>query len=262
MMKRGAAPMLLIFPSIEIRRGECVQLVHGTPGSEHNYSVDPVKMAVLWRGENAKTLHVVDVDGVETGTLRNLDTIKRMVEAVDIPVQVGGGLRDYEEIKGVLELGVYRVVLGTAAVNNPALVERLVKELGARRIAIAIEGRNGHIRTEGGKKEIDLSPVALARQMKKIGIMRVVYSDIAEDGRSKQLNISALRDLATMASVRVTAQGGIQGYRDLLLLQELEKFGVDSVIVGRALYENRFPCQRLWRLNEEELTDLGPTRRM
>ena len=126
----------------------------------------------------------------------------------------------------------------------------------------SIEGKNGHIRTEGGKKEIDLSPVALARQMKKIGIMRVVYSDIAEDGRSKQLNISALRDLATMASVRVTAQGGIQGYRDLLLLQELEKFGVDSVIVGRALYENRFPCQRLWRLNEEELTDLGPTRRI
>lgn len=254
--------MLLIFPSIEIRRGECVQLVHGTPGSEHRYSVDPVKMAVLWRGENAKTLHVVDVDGVEAGMVRNRDTIQRMVDAVDIPIQVGGGLREYEEITDVLNLGVYRVVIGTAAVNDPALIERLVRDHGARRIAVAIEGRNGRIRTEGGKKEIDLSPVAFARQMKKLGVMRVVYSDVSDDGKSKRLNIDALRTLAQEAGVRVTAQGGVEGYRDLLLLQDLEKVGVDSVIAGKALYENRFPCQRLWRLNEEELTDLGPTRRI
>ncbi len=254
--------MLLIFPSIEIRRGQCVEIVHGDPGSEHRYSIDPVQMAILWRGENAKTLHVVDVDGVGSGKLENREVIRKMVEAVDIPIQVGGGLREYEEIKSALELGVYRVVIGTAAVNDPPLIERLVKEFGARRVAVAIEGRDGKIRSDGGKREWDLSPVAFARQMKKLGVMRVIYSDIAEDGISKRLNISALKELATAASVRVTAQGGVTGYQDLIRLQELEKYGVDSVIVGKALYQNSFPCQRLWRLNEKELTDLGPTRRL
>jgi phosphoribosylformimino-5-aminoimidazole carboxamide ribotide isomerase len=239
-----------------------VEIVHGDPGSEHRYSIDPVQMAILWRGENAKTLHVVDVDGVGSGKLENREVIRKMVEAVDIPIQVGGGLREYEEIKSALELGVYRVVIGTAAVNDPPLIERLVKEFGARRVAVAIEGRDGKIRSDGGKREWDLSPVAFARQMKKLGVMRVIYSDIAEDGISKRLNISALKELATAASVRVTAQGGVTGYQDLIRLQELEKYGVDSVIVGKALYQNSFPCQRLWRLNEKELTDLGPTRRL
>lgn len=254
--------MLLIFPSIEIRQGHCVQLVHGEPGSEHLYNIDPVQMAILWRGENAKTLHVVDVDGVETGKVQNREIIREIVQAVDIPIQLGGGLREYDDIKGALELGVYRVVVGTAAVINPVLIEQLIKELGARRVVIAIEGKDGKIRTEGGKKEFDISPVAFAQQMSKLGVARIVYSDIADDGKTKRLNFDALKELATQAHIRVTAQGGVNGYKDLIRLQELEKFGVDSVIVGRALYENSFPCQRLWRLNEKELTNLGPTRRM
>ncbi|HAL57253.1 MAG TPA: 1-(5-phosphoribosyl)-5-((5-phosphoribosylamino)methylideneamino)imidazole-4-carboxamide isomerase [Bacteroidetes bacterium] len=254
--------MLLIFPSIEIRRGSCVQLVHGDAGSEHIYAVDPVQMAVIWRGENAKTLHVVDIDGVETGSVQNIETIQRMVQAVDIPIQVGGGLRDFDEIERVLSMGVYRVVIGTAAVNRPSFVERLIKDFGTRRIAIAIEGRDGRIRTEGGKKELDLSPLTLAKEMKRIGVARIVYSDIGEDGRTKRLNLEALKNLAVGSGVRITAQGGVREYKDLIRLQELERVGVDSVIVGRALYENHFPCQRLWRLNEKELTSLGPTRRV
>jgi phosphoribosylformimino-5-aminoimidazole carboxamide ribotide isomerase len=253
--------MLLIFPSIEIRRGECVQLVQGEPGSERIYSIDPVQMAVLWRGENAKTLHVVDVDGVKSGTVVNRDTIQKIVQAIDIPVQVGGGIRDFESIQSLFQAGVYRVVLGTAAFHNRDLVERLIREFGARKIAIAIFARDGKIRTEGGAREHDVAPLTFALQMKQLGVSRFVYSEIGDDGVTKVLNTDSLKELAIRTGIRVTAQGGVMGYRDLIRLQELEKYGVDSVIIGKALYENRFPCQGLWRLNERELTDLGPTRR-
>jgi phosphoribosylformimino-5-aminoimidazole carboxamide ribotide isomerase len=253
--------MLLIFPSIEIRRGECVQLVQGEPGSERIYSIDPVQMAVLWRGENAKTLHVVDVDGVKSGTVVNRDIIQKIVQAIDIPVQVGGGIRDFESIQSLFQAGVYRVVLGTAAFHNRDLVERLIREFGARKIAIAIFARDGKIRTEGGAREHDVAPLTFALEMKRLGVSRFVYSEIGDDGVTKVLNTDSLKELAIRTGIRVTAQGGVMGYRDLIRLQELEKYGVDSVIIGKALYENRFPCQGLWRLNERELTDLGPTRR-
>lgn len=253
--------MLLIFPSIEIRRGQCVQLVHGEPGSESQYSIDPVKMAILWRGENAKTLHVVDVDGVKTGAVHNWDIIEDIVKAVDIPIQVGGGLRSYDDIAHLLEKGVYRIVIGTVAMHDQGLVERLIQDFGARKIAISIEAHNGKLRTDGGKITHDVSPLSFVLRMKKLGVSRIVYSEIGPDGKTKVSSPHSLKELATRSGVRITAQGGINGYKDLIRLQEVEKFGVDSVIVGKALYENKFPCQRLWRLNEKELTDLGPTRR-
>ncbi len=254
--------MLLIFPAIEIQRGCCVQLVHGEPGSENLYSIDPVKMAILWRGENAKTLHISDVDGVQTGRVHNWDIIEQIVKAVDIPIQVGGGLRNYEDIKALLEKGVYRIVIGTIAIHDKALVEQLIQDFGARKIAISIEAQDGTIRSEGGRQRHNITPVEFALEMKKLGVSRVVYSEIGPDGESKVSNPVSLKELGARSGVRVTAQGGIHGYQDLIRLQEVEKFGVDSVIVGRALYENKFPCQRLWRLNEKELTDLGPTRRI
>jgi phosphoribosylformimino-5-aminoimidazole carboxamide ribotide isomerase len=254
--------MLLIFPSIEVRRGQCVQLVHGEAGSENIYSIDPVKMAILWRGENAKTLHVVDVDGVRTGSVHNWDTIEAMVKAVDIPVQVGGGLRTYDDIKALFEKGVYRIVVGTIAVDDQALVEKLIQDFGARKIAISVEAHEGKIRTEGGRKVHNISPLSFVLQMKKLGVSRVMYSEFAPDGITKISNTNSLKELATRSGIRITAQGGINGYQDLIRLQEIEKYGIDSVIVGKALYENRFPCQTLWRLNEKELKDLGPTRRI
>jgi phosphoribosylformimino-5-aminoimidazole carboxamide ribotide isomerase len=219
-------------------------------------------MAILWRGENAKTLHISDVDGVQTGRVHNWDIIEQIVQAVDIPIQVGGGLRNYDDIKDLLGKGVFRIVIGTIAIHDKALVEALIQDFGARKIAISIEAQDGTIRSEGGKQRHDITPLEFALQMMKLGVSRVVYSEIGPDGESKISNPDSLRELASRSGVRVTAQGGIHGYQDLIRLQEVEKFGVDSVIVGQALYENKFPCQRLWRLNEKELTDLGPTRRI
>ncbi len=254
--------MLLIFPSIEISGGRCVNLVHGEPGSERTYSVDPVNMAILWRGENAKTLHIIDLEGVRSGRIRNYDVLRKIVAAVDIPIQVGGGLRSIDDVKALFDIGVYRVVLGTAAVQNPELVERLIREFGARKVAISIESLNGKMRIEGGKTETGEAPVDFALRMKKLGVCRILFSTFDTDGTTKKIDLEGLKSLALQSGIRITSQGGVRNYQDLLRLQEVEKYGIDSVIVGKPLYDNKFPCQRLWRINEQELTNLGPTRRM
>jgi phosphoribosylformimino-5-aminoimidazole carboxamide ribotide isomerase len=253
--------MLLIFPSIEISHENCVEVVQGAPGAERKYSIDPVKMAVLWRGENAKTLHVVDVDGFVEGKVVNRGLLRNMVQAVDIPIQIGGGFRSFEQVQEALELGVYRVIIGTAAVEQPGLIERLVKVFGTRKIAIAILTRDGKVMIEGGKREAHISALDLTKQMKKLGVSRILYGNWGDQGFDSAPPLGTLKELAS-TNVRITSMGGARDFKDLLQLQELEKFGVDSVVIGKPLYENRFPCQGLWRLNERELNDLGPTRRM
>lgn len=254
--------MILILPAIDLKNGKCVRLVQGAEGTETIYSDDPVQMAVLWRGENAKTIHVVDLDGAFGGKMKNLDVLRRMIEAVDIPIQVGGGIRTYDQVKQLLDCGIYRVVIGTAAIDDPDLVARCVKDFGARKIVVGIDAKDGIVMTKGWKENTGIEAVSLALNMKQLGICRVVYTDISRDGMLVGPNYEAMKEMAVKTQLRVTASGGVSGYQDLIKLQELEKFGVDSVIVGKALYENRFPCQALWRENEKELDDLGPTRRI
>jgi phosphoribosylformimino-5-aminoimidazole carboxamide ribotide isomerase len=254
--------MLLILPAIDIKDGRCVRLVQGAQGTEKIYSDDPVQMAILWRGENSKTIHVVDLDGAFDGKMKNLDVLQRMMKAVDIPIQIGGGIRTYEQVKQLFEIGVYRVVLGTSAIDDPELVSRCIAEFGARKIVIGIDAKNGVVMTKGWKENTGIEAVSLALNMKALGVCRIVYTDISRDGMLSGPNYEAIQNIAQRTGLKVTASGGVSSYQDLIKLQELEKFGVDSVIVGKALYENRFSCQALWRENESSLDDLGPTRRI
>jgi len=254
--------MILIYPAIEISHKCSIEIVHGIPGSERLYSVDPVQLAVIWRGENAKTIHVVDLDGIAEGRIVNEDIIRRMVKAVDIPIEVGGGLRSFDEIKKVLDLGVYRVSIATAAVEQPGLIEQLVKEFGTRKINIAIISKRGKVSIKGGAAATEISPLELALRMSRIGVSRILYGEREDSENISTLPYYILKELAIKTGIRITARGGVSTYKDLMRLQELEKYGVDSVIVGAPLYENRFPCQALWRLNELALADLGPTRRI
>ncbi len=254
--------MLLILPAIDIKDGRCVRLVQGAAGTEKIYSDDPVQMAILWRGENSKTIHVVDLDGAFDGTMKNLDVLRRMMKAVDIPIQIGGGIRSYEQVKQLFEIGVYRVVLGTSAIDDPELVSRCVADFGARKIVVGIDAKNGVVMTKGWTENTGIEAVSLALNMKALGVCRIVYTDITRDGMLSGPNYEAIQQIAERTGLKVTASGGVSGYEDLIKLQELERYGVDSVIVGKALYENRFSCQALWRENEKTLDDLGPTRRI
>lgn len=248
--------MLLVIPAIDLRGGRCVRLYQGSYERETVYFDDPVKMARLWRVQNARVLHVVDLDAAR-GQGHNRDVIGAICQALDIPIQVGGGIRTLEDIEALLAQGVYRVVLGTAAVREPDLVSEALARYGCSRIVVGIDAREGEVRIEGWTAGSGLDAVELALDMERRGVRRFVYTDISRDGTLEGPNIEMYRSLGRhLQKARITASGGVGGYRDLMRLQELEPYRVDSVIIGRALYENRFPCQQFWCWHRKEEVDL------
>ena len=240
--------MLLVIPSIEIKDGRCLQKVQGPSGAE--YSDDPIETARLWRKENTKALYVTDVDGAIEGRLVNFDVIKKMVETVDVPIMVGGGLRNYESVKAAFAAGAYRVVISTLCVEDPDEAKRCLVEFGANTIVLGIDARNGIVDIRGRNESTGMTAVSLALNAKALGFKRIMVTDILREGTMQGPNLGAIKFLAETSGLRITVAGGIGSLDDLLKLQELEPFGVDSVVIGRALYENKFACQGLWRMCE------------
>ncbi len=245
--------MILVIPSIDIRAGKCARLVQTLPGLGRDYSDDPVEMAILWRGENAKLLHVADLDGTMDGLPRNLHVIREITSKVDIPIQVSAGIQTYETAVILFESGASRVVLSTEVLANVQDLNRLLTQYGPRKVVVALDS---------GKESTLPNLISLGLQLKSLGVERAIYRDVSRDGTLAGPDFNAIRQFVEGTGLKVTAAGGIAGYPDLRRIQELEPFGVDSVIIGRALYENRFPCQELWRQCERELTNLAPTRRV
>jgi phosphoribosylformimino-5-aminoimidazole carboxamide ribotide isomerase len=241
--------MLLIIPAIEIREQHCVRTVSG---SDHDlYSDDPVTMVKLWRTENAKSLHVTDIDGALCGKPMNKDIIKKMIEAVDIPIEVGGGLRTFEDVSEMFALGAYRVLVSTMMVERPDDAKRCLEQFGPSKVVVGIDAVNGLAAIRGWQETSGLTPLSVALNARALGFRRIVYTDVTLHRNFGGVNLDALRQLAEATGLRITSAGGIRGVDDLLKVQELERYGVDSVIIGRALYENRFACQALWRMSEE-----------
>lgn len=244
----SAIKMLLIIPSVELHAGKCLLKVQGIDGTM--YSDDPVEIARLWRKENSKSLHVTDLDGAREGHLVNAETIERMVKCVDIPIELGGGIRTYEEAKKAFDLGVYRVVIGTMLIDNPDEAKKVLDTFSAAKVVVGIDAENGFVKIHGRKLDSGLTAVSLALNAKQLGFKRVIYKDIVLEDSMRGPNFSAIETFAKAVRMKVTASGGIRGLDDLLKLQDLEPLGVDSVIIGRALYENKFSCQALWRMCE------------
>jgi len=240
--------MLLVIPAIDIKGGRSVQMVQGIEGFA--YSDDPVDMARLCRLENAKSLHVTDIDGAMEGHLVNTETIKRLVDRVDIPVALGGGLRSVDEVKKAFDLGVYRVRIGTMVIQNPDAAKHLIEFYGPSKIILGIDAMDGIVATKGWEESSGLTAMTVALNARALGFTRMVYTDIRLDGTLRGVNLDALRVLAQKSGLRITASGGVGGLDDLLKIQELEPLGVDSVVIGRALYQNKFSCQALWRMCE------------
>ena len=240
--------MLLVIPAVEIRGGKCVQMVQGTEG--FSYSDDPIEMAKLWRKENAKSLHVTDVDGAEAGHLVNADVIKQMVQTVDIPIELGGGIRTFADVKKAFEIGAYRVVVGTMVIENPDEAKQAIDTYGSSKVVLGIDAENGIVKTRGWKETSGMTAISVALNAKALGFRRVVYTDILRDRTMRGPNFVAIKQLAEKTGMRVTASGGVSGLDDLLKLQELEPLGVDSVVIGGALYANKFACQGIWRICE------------
>jgi phosphoribosylformimino-5-aminoimidazole carboxamide ribotide isomerase len=224
-----------VIPAIDLLEGKCVRLYQGDYSQSQVFDENPVAVAQQWVDQGATRLHVVDLDGAKAGKPANLQAIAAIVQAVSVPIQVGGGLRDRTSVSQLLELGVGRVILGTIAVKQPQLVAELCGEFPGK-IIVGIDARNGKVATDGWLETSSVAATDLAHQMAQLGAAAIIYTDIHRDGTLSGPNIPALRELAESIAIPVIASGGVSSLTDLLSLLSLEPIGVNGVIVGRALY--------------------------
>jgi phosphoribosylformimino-5-aminoimidazole carboxamide ribotide isomerase len=229
-----------LFPAIDIQGGRCVRLRQGDFGDETVFGEDPVAMARHWVDEGARFLHVVDLDGAREGSPRNFDVVRRMAEAVPVPIEFGGGLRSLETLKAVAASGIARAVLGTVAIEHEDLLRAALAELGPDRLVVAVDAENGLVKTRGWQQHTDTRAVDLVVRLQAAGVNEVLYTDISRDGMMQSVNLDAIREVADVSEVEIIASGGVTTLDDLRALLRLEPLGVTGVIAGRALYEGRF----------------------
>ncbi len=229
---------MIFFPAIDVKQGQCVRLVQGDMGKATVFNDDPAAQARAFADAGAQWLHIVDLDGAVEGKPINDAAIAAVVRAVDIPVQLGGGIRDMATIDFWLDCDVERVILGTAAVNNPALVKDACRRHPGR-IAVGVDARDGQVAVEGWTKQSEIEAVELARHLQDSGIAAIVYTDIARDGAMQGPNVVATVSFAEAVSVPVIASGGVSSMADLAALKEVGDGLLHGVISGRALYDGR-----------------------
>jgi phosphoribosylformimino-5-aminoimidazole carboxamide ribotide isomerase len=220
-----------IYPAIDLRGGKCVRLRQGDYAQETVYG-DPVQLAQQWEQQGAQWLHLVDLDAARTGELSNLAVIEQIVSALSIPVQVGGGIRNLQRVERLLERGVARLIIGSAALAQPAFVAEALA-IYASQLAIGIDAREGKVATHGWLETSEVDAITLAKQMVELGAERFIFTDIARDGMLSGVNLPALRELALATGKDVIASGGM---RDLVDITALQKAGMSGVIIGKALY--------------------------
>ncbi|HEV7664796.1 MAG TPA: 1-(5-phosphoribosyl)-5-[(5-phosphoribosylamino)methylideneamino]imidazole-4-carboxamide isomerase [Chloroflexota bacterium] len=224
----------MAIPAVDIRGGRCVRLIEGDFSRETSYADDPAIMAQHWAEQGAQRLHVVDLDGARDGVRANAATIERLLQALSIPVQVGGGVRTLETARALLEAGADRVVVGTAAAEHPEALAEWVDALGAEHLVIGVDTRDGFVATRGWQTPTELQTLDFCRALKRSGIERVLYTDVARDGRLSGPDVAGTRAVAEILSV--IGSGGVATVADL---QALADAGAEAAIVGTALYEHR-----------------------
>jgi len=227
---------MLVIPAIDLKGGRCVRLRQGIKDQETVYSDDPADVARRWKEAGAELIHVVDLDGAFEGKPRNLPVVKKILKAVDVPVQLGGGIRDMKTIEGYIGAGVARVVLGTAAQRDPTLLREATREFEGR-IAASIDARDGMVAVEGWVETTAQEATELAMRMEEAGVSALIYTDISRDGMQSGVNVEAVRRLAQVVETPVIAAGGVHDIEDVRQLIRLEGLGVEGMITGRAIYE-------------------------
>jgi phosphoribosylformimino-5-aminoimidazole carboxamide ribotide isomerase len=230
---------LILFPAIDIRDGRAVRLIQGDYEKETEYDDDPVVAARRWVDGGARWLHIVDLDGARAGEPVNLEHVRRIVAAVNVPVQLGGGLRDSKKVEEAISSGAERVVLGTAAVRDPELTEAIAAAHGGRVVA-SVDARSGKVAAEGWTEGTDLGTTEVIAELSRRGLRRFVYTPVDVDGLMEGPDLDSLREVAEATDGEVIYSGGIGSLDDLRAVAGLGLENVEGVIVGRALYEQRF----------------------
>ncbi|MEC7888331.1 MAG: 1-(5-phosphoribosyl)-5-[(5-phosphoribosylamino)methylideneamino]imidazole-4-carboxamide isomerase [SAR324 cluster bacterium] len=238
---------MLLIPAIDLKNGRCVRLLQGEAAAETVYSDDPASMARSFEDAGAKRLHLVDLDGAFKGKGANLISIRSILKNISIPVQLGGGLRNAENIEKMFELGVSSVIVGTMAVKNPDVLEEVIQRFTGEKVILGIDARERKVSIEGWQEGTEIDDVEFALSWKKFGIQRIVFTDIARDGMLSGPNLEALGDFARRTGLKIVASGGVSSMEDLELLKTLEVDGVDQVISGKAIYEGKLDLKEIFK---------------
>jgi phosphoribosylformimino-5-aminoimidazole carboxamide ribotide isomerase len=228
-----------LYPAIDIRGGRAVRLLKGDFAAETAYDADPLDAARRWVEGGATWLHVVDLDGARDGAQANAEHLRRITQ-LGVPVQTGGGLRSAEAVAAALESGVQRAILGTAALEQPELVDELVARFGGDRIVVSLDAKDGFVTTRGWVHTTEQRVVDVAAGLAEQGVQRIVFTDVNRDGMGEGTDLAGMRELLALDAVDVIASGGIGQLADIQALVDLQHPRLDGVIVGKALYEQNF----------------------
>jgi len=231
---------LNLYPAIDLKNGECVRLQQGDMARVTVFNSDPAAQAKAWEDAGFKYLHLVDLDGAFAGKPANVAAVKAIRQAITLPIQLGGGIRDEATIESWLDAGISRVILGTVAVRNPELVKSAAKRWPGR-VVVGIDARSGRVAVEGWAEASDLDAIDLAKKFVDAGVAAIVYTDIDRDGLLKGVNVAATAAMARAVPIPVIASGGLAGIEDLVALKHEAANGaaIDGAILGRALYDGR-----------------------
>ncbi|MBU1152607.1 1-(5-phosphoribosyl)-5-[(5-phosphoribosylamino)methylideneamino]imidazole-4-carboxamide isomerase [bacterium] len=241
---------MLIIPAIDIKDGRVVRLTQGRFDQETVYFEKPYQVAKRWRAEGASFLHVVDLDGAKGGSLKNKESIKKIIEAVDISIQVGGGIRTLETVEELILMGVSKVILGTTAVNDQLLVKKGVERF-REQIVIGIDAVNGYVAIKGWQEKTKINAVDLALKIKEMGISEIIYTDILRDGTLNGPNREELINIAQKTKLKVVASGGISSLEDIKKIKDIEYLGIKGIIIGKALYAKKIDLKEAIKVAEE-----------
>ena len=232
-----------VIPAVDMKGGKCVQLVQGVPGSEIISLDDPFEVAFDWVKKGAKTLHLVDLDGAIDGERKNAPIIEKIVAMCrekGVFIQVGGGIRNFEDAASLLELGVSRVILGTAALQNPEIVGELASTFGNKHVNVALDAKNGKISIKGWTEECAFTPVEMGKKFEELGAGSLLFTNIDTEGLMQGVNPVPTKELVQSVSIPVIASGGVSSLQDLHIIKET---GAIGVVVGSALYTGKFTLE-------------------
>jgi phosphoribosylformimino-5-aminoimidazole carboxamide ribotide isomerase len=243
---------MVVIPAVDIKNGKCVRLLQGRKEEETVFSDDPAAMARKWARMGAELIHVVDLDGAFEKSPKNIAAIKNILEAVDTPIQLGGGIRDVETVGMFLDLGVKRVIIGTEAIRNPRWVSRAAAQFPDS-VVVGIDARNGRVAIEGWTETTTMKAIDLAQRFEDSGVVAINFTDIQRDGMQTGPNIEQTRQLAEAVSIPVVASGGVSTIKDIENLLSLESVGVVGVITGRALYSGGLDFKKACEVAQSNL---------
>jgi phosphoribosylformimino-5-aminoimidazole carboxamide ribotide isomerase len=229
---------MIIFPAIDLKDGKCVRLEKGCMHSATIFSDSPATQAATFEKQGFKWIHIVDLNGAFAGSPVNVESVKQIIASVNIPLQLGGGIRDISTIEHWLEAGVSRVILGTIALRKPSVVIEACKRFQGK-IVVGVDGKSGKVAVEGWSETSTVGVIEMAKRFEDVGVSSILYTDVARDGMLQGVDLSGSKLLAESINIPVIASGGVSGIEDIKAIKAIENSGVCGVVVGRALYDGR-----------------------